>query len=219
MFLRQEMDVDGAQWVLAVVKLKKQVGLLGNGAAMTIYCSKQDPPQDHAGTKGFVVRYMRELMPHEPKLKLECKFATCAVQEKLVDSGVAVILNAFAVLGNMPLEQDMSESTCWSRREEFARKCIESAMLNWEAQQRVENVNKGLKIARGWKGEDAVESNSNERGDEDQSSDEFEDRPLQKAKVREKAEVIRTMGAGKERKTRDSNGSPGVSKDPMRVGR
>jgi len=204
MFLRQEMNVDGAQWILAVVKLKKQVGLLGNTAVITIFCSKQDPTQDHAGTKGFVVRYMRDLMPDEPKLKLECKFATCAVQEKLVDSGVAVISNAIAVLGGTPLEGDMSESACWRRREEFARKCVESAKSNWEAQQRVENVNKGLLVAREWKGERVIESGSDESGDDYQSSDEYEDRPLQKATVRKKAEVTFTE-RGKDRKTRFSN--------------
>ena len=120
------MDVADGHWVLVVVELHLRP--LGNMYQFSVYNSnKLSRYMSSLGQLAIepVLEHLSGILP-KSEWKFSRKEVKCAAHEKIEDSGIAVISNAIAILNHSTLEEDMGEVACWTRREKYARHCMES---------------------------------------------------------------------------------------------
>ena len=117
--------LDG-QWVLVLVELHLRP--LGNMYQFSVYnSSKQSRYFGSLAQLAIepVLEHLGGILP-KSEWKFSRKEVECAIHEITEDSGISVISNAISIIYHTPFEHDMGEVACWSRREKYARQCLES---------------------------------------------------------------------------------------------
>jgi len=115
-----------------VVKILAGSKILGKinvpDADLLVFDSKGEPhdPQERVGHD--VIAYIKKARRNE---NFSCVYSRVNVTAtSVVDSGVAAVEYALAVIHGNSFDQNLDEVACWGKRERFMRQCVESATAN-----------------------------------------------------------------------------------------